>query len=140
MDCPRCRQALSTETIGSVEVETCAACGGMLLAHGLLDRIAEPLDGSLEFSTLDDESFQHDDTYGPTDCPRCPDHQRMKKVEFNIYTGIILDYCDGCRTFWLDGEELNRINEEVRSLRESTSESVVPKMLWFANFIWSLPR
>lgn len=140
MDCPRCRQPLSAEMLGSVEVATCAACRGMLLAHGLLDRIAEPHDGSLEFSTLDDESFQHDDSYGPTVCSRCPDQRQMKKVEFNIYTGIILDYCDSCRTFWLDGEELDRINDEVRALRESTSESVAPKMLWFANFIWSLPR
>jgi len=139
MDCPRCRQLLTAKTIEQIELPTCESCSGMFLESGALDRIAEPHAGDLEFSTLDAETFSHEDNYGTTDCPRCSG-QPMKKVEFNIYTGIILDYCEGCRGFWLDGKELDRINDEVRALNESSSEPVAPAMLWFANFIWSLPR
>jgi Zn-finger nucleic acid-binding protein len=64
----------------------------------------------------------------------------MRKAEFNIYTGIILDYCEGCGGFWLDGEELGRINEEVRKLNQLSQDAKPPAMLWFARFIWGLPR
>jgi len=49
------------------------------------------------------DSFHHDDTFVPTSCPHCPGVE-MQKVEFNIYTGIILDYCARCEGFWLDGK------------------------------------
>jgi Zn-finger nucleic acid-binding protein len=139
MDCPRCAKRLETETRHGAEIEVCLACRGLYLSPGELDRIADPHQGDLEFSTLDDESFHHDDVHGTTACPACADHV-MKKVEFNIYTGIILDYCEGCRGFWLDGKEMGRINEEVRALNEASTEPIRPAMLWFAHFIWSLPR
>ena len=98
MNCPRCNSVLSTTTVHDVDVETCPKCGGMFLDRGVLDRIAEPHEGDLEFSSLDRETFSHDDAHGATGCLRC-DGQTMKKVEFNIYTGIILDYCEHCRAF-----------------------------------------
>ena len=41
---------------------------------------------------------------------------------------------------WLDGRELNRINDEVRKLNDASAEVPDPPALWFARFIWSLPR
>jgi len=114
----------------------------MFLDHGELNKIAEPTSGDLEYSTVHMESFVHSDRFETTPCPRCGDVE-MKKVEFNINTGIILDYCTLCEGFWLDGPELNRINEEVRELNDSVGEAgprPAPSMLWFAQFIWSLPR
>ena len=58
MNCPRCHSALSTTTVHDVEIETCSKCGGMFLDHGVLDRIAEPHEGDLEFSSLDHETFK----------------------------------------------------------------------------------
>jgi Zn-finger nucleic acid-binding protein len=121
------------------EVDACPECGGMFLDRGELNRVAAPTVGDLEYSTVHSESFRHDDRFAPTSCPRC-DGVEMKKVEFNIYTGIILDYCASCEGFWLDGEELTRINEEVRKLDEEAGDDPAPSMRWFANFIWSLPR
>lgn len=118
---------------------TCERCGGLFLHRGELNKIAEPTAGDLEFSTVHDDPLRHEDAWGPTACPDCRD-QTMKKVDFNIYTDIILDYCEGCGGFWLDGRELDRINEEVRALNESSREPGDPPMLWFARFIWSLPR
>ncbi len=139
MNCPRCRTSLSTTTLDRIEVEICSSCRGMFLDHGELDRLAKPHDGDLEYSTLDAETFDHEDAYGIADCPRCDD-ESMKKVEFNIYTGIILDYCGSCRAFWLDGREMDRINEEVHRLDKESSGGPAPAMRWFATLIWSLPR
>ena len=61
MDCPRCSVELITMKLGKTEINGCPLCGGLLLDHGELDRVAVPHDGDLEYSTLDDESFFHDD-------------------------------------------------------------------------------
>ena len=139
MNCPRCTGALAKEEINGIRLERCPECKGMFLERGELDRVALPHSGDLEFSSLDEETFKHPDDHGPADCPRC-ESSTMKKVEFNIYTGIILDYCESCSGFWLDGRELSRINEEVRSLNEAAKDESPSGMLWFATFIWSLPR
>jgi Zn-finger nucleic acid-binding protein len=111
----------------------------LFLDEGQLNRVAEPTDGDLEFSTVDLDSFDHPDAYGRADCPRCRGAVMMK-VEFVIFTNIILDYCGRCRGFWLDGKELERINGEVRTLNAASRGAPVPPMIWFAYFIWSLPR
>jgi 2-aminomuconate deaminase len=137
--CPRCRKVTKETTVDDATVHACTYCSGMFLHRGQLNKIAEPTAGDLEFSTIDLDSFQHEDAYGPLQCPQCD--TRMHKVEFNIYTNIILDYCRQCGGFWLDGRELDRINEEVRRLNEAAAEETKnPAMLWFARFIWSLPR
>lgn len=137
MNCPMDGNELRDKEVHGVEVTVCDACGGMLLDRGELNRVAEPTEGDLEFSTLDADTFQHPDDRPPLVCPR--DSTEMKKVEFNIYSGIILDYCPACHGFWLDGTELVRINEEIRDLNEAAREVPDPPMLWFAKFIWSLP-
>ena len=139
MICPRCGTGLTRDTHRSVALEVCRGCGGMFLDHGELNRVAEPTAGDLEFSTVHAETFSHEDAFGPTACPRCADEQ-MKKVEFNVYSGIVLDYCDRCSGFWLDGKELDRINEEVHKLDEAVQQPAHSFAHWFALFIWSLPR
>lgn len=138
MQCPRCDEPLAAREIHDTPVVGCQRCGGMYLNRGDLNRIAEPTAGDLEFSTLDEESFRHPDAHGATRCPRCAG--ATDKVEFNIYTGIILDHCARCGGFWLDGRELERINAEVRELNKTAGTGGEPAMLWFARFIWSLPR
>ena len=139
VDCPRCKVTAEVQTVGGVEMEVCRTCGGMYLARGELNKALEPTAGDLEYSTVDLDSFEHDDEFGVISCPQCLDVP-MGKVEFNIYTNIILDYCPACEGFWLDGPELARINEEVRKLNDATGDGEEPGMMWFARFIWSLPR
>ena len=139
MDCPRDGTTLEVDATKAIPVETCSACGGMFLDHGELNKLAEPTSGDLEYSTVHDDSFEHRDVFPVAKCPRCAG-SGMKKVEFNIYTDIILDYCDRCSGFWLDGTELDRINAEVRQLNRESQDEHDPPMLWFARFVWSLPR
>jgi Zn-finger nucleic acid-binding protein len=111
----------------------------MFLHRGELNRLSPTTPGDLEFSTLHDESFQHADRFGPISCPACADRP-MKKVEFNIHSGIVLDFCADCGGFWLDGHELERIGEEVRQLEQTDDSGPGHRMQWFAQFLWSLPR
>jgi 2-aminomuconate deaminase len=137
--CPRCGRATIPRSVGDVTVHQCQPCGGLFLHRGELNKVAAPTAGDLEFSTLDLDSFEHDDDHGPIACPECDD-VIMKKVEFNIHTNIIMDWCPRCGGFWIGKGELDLINEEVQRLNEANKETVSPPMLWFARFIWSLPR
>jgi Zn-finger nucleic acid-binding protein len=109
----------------------------MFLEHGQLNKLAEPTPGDLEFSTVDLDTFQHDDEYGPINCPR--DNTIMRKVDFNIDTAIILDYCPTCHGFWLDAKELASINEEVKRLNEAGAEVPDPLLVRISQFFWNLP-
>ena len=137
MNCPRDGAPLETRTVDETPVNTCPTCGGMFLEHGQLNRMAGPTPGDLEFSTVDLDSLQHDDAYGPIECPR--DHVRMAKVDFNVDSSIILDYCATCGGFWVDGDELARIHEEVKQLNEAGRDVPDPLLVRLSQFFWKLP-
>lgn len=139
MQCPRCNVETKTHQAGTVEIDTCQNCLGVFLDRGELNRIAVETDGDLEFSTLHEDRADHPDAYGPIACPRC-ERDSMDKVEFLVHTGIVLDHCQGCGGFWLDGKELLRINEYVRELNRSSKELGSLPMDWFARFLYALPR
>jgi Zn-finger nucleic acid-binding protein len=139
MECPRCHVTTTVQRIGAVEMDICRQCGGMFLDRGELNKVSAPTSGDLEYSTVDLDSFEHEDAFAAIACPRCG-HANMNKVEFNIYSDIILDYCERCEGFWLDGRELNRVNDEIRELNEASREEPDPPMLWFAKFLWTLPH
>jgi hypothetical protein len=109
----------------------------MFLEHGQLNKVAGPTPGDLEFSTVDLDSAQHSDDHGPIHCPR--DNAPMAKVDFNVDTSIILDYCPMCHGFWLDGGELARINKEVKELNEAGKDVADPLLVRISQFFWKLP-
>ena len=137
MRCPRCSAGATLEQVEDRQVFACPECRGMYLAPGQLDALAEPHEGDLEYSTLDLDSFDHPDGSAATECPAC-DGGVMAKVEFNIHTGIILDFCRSCGGFWLDGGELDRINAEVRALEEAGREVRDPPFLSLVKALWTL--
>lgn len=139
MICPRCEQETREIKESEVLVDVCDKCRGMFLDQGELKKIAEPIIGDIEFCTVAGETFDHPDMFKEIHCPKCKDTQ-MKKVDFNIYTDIILDYCENCEGFWLDGGEYSRINDEIRQLNESSKSTPKPAMLWLAEFLWRLPH
>lgn len=124
--------------VQGAEVDQCPVGDGMYLDRGELDQLAQPHSGDLEFSTVDLDTFQHEDDHGIIECPADPGKQ-MKKVEFNIYTNVILDYCETCRGFWVSAAELARIREIVTDLDEAEREVSDPPMVWFSKFLWGLP-
>ena len=138
MLCPRDQSALQESVIREETVHLCPTCGGMYLEHGVLNRVAEPTEGDLEFSTIDMDSFQHEDDQKPIECPR-DSGVRMNKVEFNIESDIILDYCATCEGFWVDRAEMSRINDEVKEYNQVAKEIPDPPMVRLAQFFWNLP-
>lgn len=137
MNCPLHGDALQSKPVGRQSVPSCPRCGGMFLDHGELNRVAEPTAGDLEFSTVDLDSGQHADQHGVILCPR--DGTSMVKVDFNIETAIILDYCPHCYGFWLDAGELTQINAEVRRLNEAEQEVPDPLLIRIVRFFENLP-
>lgn len=137
MKCPRDGAVLVSKSFGQESVETCPVCGGMFLEQGQLNRVADSTPGDLEFSTVDLDTFQHEDDHGQIGCPR--DGSAMSKVDFNIDTTIILDYCKTCHGFWLDGKELERINDEVKRLNDAGNEIPDPLLVRISQFFWNLP-
>jgi Zn-finger nucleic acid-binding protein len=137
MNCPHDHSPLEKKEIHRTSVDTCPTCGGMLLAHGQLNQVADPTPGDLEYSTVDLDSAQHADKYGTIHCPR--DDSAMVKVDFNVDTSIILDYCRSCQSFWVDGGELARINDEVQQLNEAGTSVPDPLAVRIAQFFWKLP-
>ncbi len=137
MNCPRDGQALETKTVGKTSMQVCPLCRGMFFERGHLNAAVEPTEGDLEFSTIDGDSFQHSDDSGPIDCPR--DGTAMRKVDFNVDTQIILDYCPSCGGFWLDEKELAAINEEVQRLNEAEREVPDSLMVRISQFFWNFP-
>jgi Zn-finger nucleic acid-binding protein len=138
VNCPRDRSPLTETTVHDVQVPLCTTCGGMFLDRGELNRIAEPTAGDLEFSSVDRDTFDHQDEYGPIECPR-DSGVMMRKVEFLMATNIILDYCDRCFGFWVDGRELARINAEVKDLNEAARTVEDPALVRLSQFFWNLP-
>jgi uncharacterized protein len=136
--CPRDQQETETRVVEDAEVELCPQCGGMYLDRGELNKVAGETAGDLEFSTIDQDAFQHDDDSGPIHCPKDPD-VLMKKVEFVTGTNIILDFCERCLGFWIDGRELVRINNEVERLNDAALEVDDPPLVRLSQFFWNLP-
>ena len=58
-------------------------------------------------------------------CPRC-ENQPLLKAFFLAYSDILLDHCENCHGFWLDGGEFKRINEELSGLKSEGGGDLKP--------------
>jgi Zn-finger nucleic acid-binding protein len=138
MDCPRCaptadaggpyrqsetshlrRATLARERHpAGVEIDRCPGCGGTFLDHGELQRIegeardhrkvrsAERLDGAVRRA--------YARARAPGDrpqlaCPSCG--EEMFEREWGYGSQIMADVCIGCRGVWLDGGEIEDVEE-----------------------------
>src|ERR1043166_3033266 len=137
MNCPHGDSPLETKDINETTVRTCPKCGGMFLEHGQLNQVADKTPGDPEYSTVDLDAGRHGDDYPTINCPR--GNAPMAKVDFNVDSSIILDYCQTCHGFWLDGGELARINKEVKELNEAGKDVADPLLVRISQFFWKLP-
>jgi len=137
MECPRDGAVLEAKPLGGVSVETCPRCGGMFLRHGELNEIAHTTRGDVEGATVDHDSFAHPDDHESLSCPN--DGSTMAKVDFNVDTAIILDYCGRCGGFWVDADELPRIEAEVKRLNDAEAEVPDTPLMRFFYAMWDLP-
>ena len=95
-----------------ISYDICPACGSLWLDAGELDKMAFQVAGSIEFCSGDKAEAAGTPT---RQCPRC-EGSSLHKVIFLGYSDILMDHCQNCGGFWLDGGELDLINRELESI------------------------
>jgi Zn-finger nucleic acid-binding protein len=95
-----------------ISYDMCEKCGSLWLDAGELDKMAFQVEGSIEYCEheIDGESETK-----PKKCPCC-DNSDLEKVRFLESDDIFLHYCRNCGGFWLDGGELNLIDQELAKI------------------------
>ena len=130
-ECPRCAVALTTEQFNEPQavfaVYYCPECDGQLLSDVQLRSVEETVQPRLvELRHVPSAEEQQ----VPLDCPRCPGSIAMEKFRHHRDAKVVLDRCPECQSIWLDGGELEAIQEESLPV-------------FFANtvqYFWSLLR
>jgi Zn-finger nucleic acid-binding protein len=89
--------------------DVCEKCGGLWFDRGELDKMAFQITGSIEFCSNEETPIAQRPC---RICPRC-DGFELSRVRFLGETDIVLDHCRNCGGFWLDGGELNLIDQEL---------------------------
>ena len=87
--------------------EVCEKCGGLWFDQGELNKMAFRVTGDIEYCSRDEVASAHE----TKDCPRC--NVPLHRVKFLGVDHIILDRCDNCGGFWLDGGQAEKIDEDL---------------------------
>ena len=116
MKCLNCKTEMMNQLIitkgDRLAYDICEKCGSLWLDRGELNKMAFQVEGDIEYCSAKDT----EGALGPIRrCPRC-DNTVLHKVSFIEYSDIILDHCKNCGGFWLDGGELDRINETLNGI------------------------
>lgn len=88
--------------------DVCESCGGLWLDKGQLDKLAFQVDGDIEYCSTE----QTGEPDSAKLCPRCPG-EHLHKVKFLGGDALILERCDNCTGFWLDGGQIERIDNQL---------------------------
>jgi len=104
--CPACGQPLIALELEGVEIDYCAACGGVWLDAGELEQIAElagvapgPLSAVLGAAVPGPR--------GRRRCPRC--RRRLRTVMIGEAASVRLDRCPLGHGLWFDAGELRTL-------------------------------
>lgn len=116
MKCLNCNEEMINNLVMTktkeISYDICEACGSLWLDAGELDKVAFQVDGSIEYCSKDKAERIPEPT---RKCPRCED-TALDKVFFLKHGDVILDHCGNCGGFWLDGGELDLINQELQKI------------------------
>ncbi len=117
MICPRCNVDMVLSEILDQKIESCLSCGGMWFHQNQLNEILAEIGGNVESCSIDNNP--HADEYPVIKCRQCTDVD-MKKVNFLDYSNIVLDYCENCGGFWLDKDELSKMEDYIHQVEEGS--------------------
>lgn len=108
--CPACPGALSVSRLGEVEVQGCAACGGLWLDREVFEQLGAARErqgavlGALPPAEGPTSPILGEVRYRP--CPACG--QRMNRTNYARRSGVVLDVCRA-HGLWFDKDELRRV-------------------------------
>ena len=116
MQCLNCQIEMTNYDVftkrAELSYDVCEKCGSLWLDRGELDKMAFQVVGSIEFCSDEEADVTQ---RAPKNCPRCDDSQ-LSPVRSLGSTDIILHHCQNCGGFWLDGGQLNLIDEELAKI------------------------
>jgi Zn-finger nucleic acid-binding protein len=101
--------------------DVCEACGGLWLDKGQLDKVADQVAGDIEYCST--EEAEAATPASDKICPRCPS-EHLIKVKFLGDDAIILERCDNCHGFWLDGGQIDRIDKQLAGIMPVRSQGL----------------
>jgi Zn-finger nucleic acid-binding protein len=108
MKCPACKDELTPNTIGKIEIDECVKCKGIWFDDDEL-RQAKDISGK-DLNWMDFEIWKHEKDFklipGNRACPKCIQYlvsmnYADKKIE--------IDCCPKCKGVWLDENEFKNI-------------------------------
>ncbi len=113
MLCLNCGSEMTNNRVSTahdqIAYDLCESCGSLWLDAGELDKMAFRVQGSIEASTQEPIAEPEIDL---KPCPRC-DNAHLYRVRFLDVTDIVLRRCRSCSGFWLDGGQLDRLDQEL---------------------------
>ena len=119
MKCPRCKNDLTQELFEGHKIESCKKCGGIWLHKHQLNELISESHSDVEKCSID--NHEHKDKYPAIKCITC-EGQIMKKINFLEYSDIIMDYCPGCGSFWIDRDEIKLMHEYIKKVEEGSHD------------------
>ena len=135
MNCQICKKTITPIKTSGLEILQCEECKGFWVKKGDLNNLIKHKAGDLEFSSID--HHMHYDTHGIMKCAFCDD-QAMIKVNFIVYSDIILDYCEACGSFWIDNGEVEKMQEYIKNIENNNAKPTILEIIM--NTIFSLPK
>lgn len=114
MKCLNCGAEMITNEVitkkDRISYNMCEKCGSLWLDKGALDKMAFQVQGSIEYCEEDEQGSPL-----ALKCPRCDD-QELESVKFLESDSIRLDRCPNCEGFWLNGGQLDAIDDELKEV------------------------
>lgn len=115
MLCLNCGTEMTNHRVSTahdqIAYDLCEHCGSLWLDAGELDKMAFRVKGSIEASTQEPIAEPESDLQR---CPRC-DNAHLYRVRFLDATDIVLRRCRSCHGFWLDGGQLDLLDQELKA-------------------------
>jgi len=129
MNCPNCRKQLRSIRYEGIEIETCDDCGGEWLDADELGKIVRLRE--VKFDAEERRAIAESTTYTGVRledvdrdlvCPKCG--ATTDPLNYGGGSGIILDRCTGCRGFWLDAGELEKVQMLIEGWKDALPDDL----------------
>ncbi len=112
-NCPRCKLAMVSVTIGATTMFECEKCFGLWLDVGSFEKVCTDREQQSAVLGMASHASSAPNASGKVNyvpCPECT--QLMNRMNFARCSGVIVDICKRHGT-WFDRDELSRIVEFI---------------------------
>ena len=129
MQCPNCSATLKTVDYEGIRIETCDSCHGEWLDSAELGHIVRARE--VRFNEDERRAIAAATAITPVipedvdrdlKCPKCSG--TTDALNYGGDTGIVIDRCTGCGGFWLDAQEMEKIQMVVEGWEDMLPEDL----------------